>query len=468
MGPKKKGDGKKKKGGKGKGGKKSKDGAGPSGPTPEQLKAQVATLTADKAKEENERNRMQIDRDKVASFWDIKKKEHEHALALVRNKDVEREQLQERQQAEIKVYNQRMKHLLYEQQNIVGSVKAENEVALKLQRQQAAQRESQLLNDLRTLKDNKKEMELNYEDTIKQMKLDHAKEITKMRQQFDLDAQDLIAKTDKKIKQTRDNDEFQRKQEIHEIEERKNMHITDLMKKHEKAFSEIKCYYNDITQNNLDLIKTLKEDVTDMKKREAANEKLMYEIAQENRRLTEPLTRALKEVENLRKQMAQYDKDKHSLQQLRLQHVDALKHVQNLEWEYRLLQEKLEKVQAERDDLYARFESCIFDVQQKCGVKSLLLEKRVQVLLEQLEKKDTQLGEAMGASKLLDATSGAKFGIDKVIDTKNQKIKRLYYELGRVTKAHNSVVKAFQSKLAEFGVPLEQMGLPEYIAKLPV
>jgi predicted nuclease with TOPRIM domain len=52
----------------------------------------------------------------------------------------------------------------------------------------------------------------------------------------------------------------------------------------------------------------MQEDVTDMKKKEAANEKLMYEIAQENKRLTEPLTRALKEVEELRKQLANYDK----------------------------------------------------------------------------------------------------------------------------------------------------------------
>jgi hypothetical protein len=52
--------------------------------------------------------------------------------------------------------------------------------------------------------------------------------------------------------------ELRRKQEIHEIEERKNTHINELMKKHEKAFAEIKNYYNDITHNNLDLIKTLK------------------------------------------------------------------------------------------------------------------------------------------------------------------------------------------------------------------
>lgn len=33
------------------------------------------------------------------------------------------------------------------------------------------------------------------------------------------------------------------------------------MKKHEKAFGEIKNYYNDITHNNLDLIRSLKEEV---------------------------------------------------------------------------------------------------------------------------------------------------------------------------------------------------------------
>lgn len=45
-----------------------------------------------------------------------------------------------------------------------------------------------------------------------------------------------------------------------------------------------------------------------MKMREAANEKLMYEIAQENKRLTEPLEKALKEVEVLRLGMANYEK----------------------------------------------------------------------------------------------------------------------------------------------------------------
>ena len=63
------------------------------------------------------------------------------------------------------------------------------------------------------------------------------------------------------MKLLRDDLELRRKVEILEIEERKNNHINELMKKHEKAFGEIKNYYNDITHNNLDLIRSLKEEV---------------------------------------------------------------------------------------------------------------------------------------------------------------------------------------------------------------
>lgn len=45
-----------------------------------------------------------------------------------------------------------------------------------------------------------------------------------------------------------------------------------------------------------------------MKKKDAANEKLMYEIAQENKKLTEPLTKAFKEIEQLRLALTNYEK----------------------------------------------------------------------------------------------------------------------------------------------------------------
>ena len=45
----------------------------------------------------------------------------------------------------LQVYNQKMKHLLYEQQNMIATIKADNEQALKLQREQFSKREGELV-----------------------------------------------------------------------------------------------------------------------------------------------------------------------------------------------------------------------------------------------------------------------------------------------------------------------------------
>lgn len=300
---------------------------------------------------------------------------------------------------------------------------------------------------------------MSYEDIIRSYKLEHAKESTKMRQEFDQKSKELHQKSERKIKNLQEEMDLRRKAEIQEIEERKNLHKLELTKKHEKAFSEIKCYYNDITHNNLDLIKVLKEDVADMKKKEAANEKLMYEIAQGNKKLTEPLTKALKEVEVLRSCLTNYEKDKHLLAQTSSGLKEKTRKLKQLEWDYEVLQRGCEQLQAERDEIFAKFESSIHDVQQKSGVKSLLLEKKMQILEEKLEKKEAQLGEA---GVKLDPNSG----IAAVLESKNNLIKSLRYDLGKVTKAHNDVIQAFEAKMAEYGIPLEEMGLPHYISNV--
>lgn len=118
------------------------------------------------------------------------------------------------------------------------------------------------------------------------------------------------------------------------------------MKKHEKAFQEIKVYYNDITLNNLELIKSLKvfqfihhniqtvfggldgkkkgnsfgkirysntdamkqEQVEELKKKDQAGEKLLMEVTLENKRLSEPLQKSLNEVSQLKHELANYEK----------------------------------------------------------------------------------------------------------------------------------------------------------------
>jgi len=328
-----------------------------------------------------------------------------------------------------------------------------------LQHEEHRQHEAESKKDKRSLKLELKELELAHEDAIRELKQENDKNVTKLRQQYEREVKELQQKYELKMKLLRDDLELRRKVEILEIEERKNNHINELMKKHEKAFGEIKNYYNDITHNNLDLIRSLKEEVAEMKKKEISNEKLMFEIAQENKKLSEPLTRALKEVEKLRHELANYQKDKMSLQNAKSRLHVLETQLRDLTWEHEVLEQRFHHVEKERNELFEKFESTIYDVQQKSGFKNILLERKLQAINESLEKKESQLSEVIHAANLdpnLLGTVSKK--LDDVLDAKNGAIKDLQYELARVTKAHNDVIRVYESKLTEFGIPVEELG----------
>jgi hypothetical protein len=288
------------------------------------------------------------------------------------NKDRELEELEEKQQVEIKVYKQKVKHLLYEYQNNVAHLQADSERALTLSQDSSSVKELALKKEKRSLKLELKEFELSHEDIIKNLKQRHDQEVTQMRNDFELRAKELHSKYEKKMKVIRDDLELKRKNEIHEIEERKNGQINALMKNHDKVFTEIKNYYNDITLNNLALINSLKENVEDMKKKEERNEKQMADITAENKRLSEPLQVALAEGDALKKELAHYEKDKISLQsaKARLKFLED-KYKQST-WEHEVLEQRFAQIQKERDELYEHFVDRIISVQQKTGFKNLV------------------------------------------------------------------------------------------------
>ena len=107
-----------------------------------------------------------------------------------------------------------------------------------------------------------------------------------------------------------------------------------------------------------------------------------------------------------------------------------------------------------------------------------------------MHKKEAQLSEVLAASNLDPSVLGVvSKKLDDVLDSKNGAIQDLQYELARVTKvhflfyahalcrpplgaprhftrrththifqAHNDVVRVYESKLTEFGIPVEELG----------
>ncbi|KAK9826877.1 hypothetical protein WJX81_002647 [Elliptochloris bilobata] len=442
-----------------KGGAKAKGKAPPpepikEGPSVDELNQRIAALEAEKKREEELRNYMQLERDKIATFWEIGKHDAEDQRAELRNKDRELEELEERHQVEIKVYKQKVKHLLYEHQHALAVLKADGEAAVKQAGDEAAAREADLRRDLRTLHCQLREQEDAHGEAVRGLQLEAAKQVSKLRQEVEAGARGLAGRADKRLRMAREEAELRRRTELAEVEERKNTHIQDLTKRHEAAFAEIKAYYNDVTANNLDLVKALKEDAAELRKREAAADKLLAEVAAENRALTEPLAQAQKEVEALRSAVATQGREREVAAQAAARLAAANKQIKALEWSGEVQLQRLEQVQAERDKLAQRVEAAVVGACQAADANGLLAERRADGLQQALTQREAELRAALAAGGPAGAADAKAAG--QQCEQLQAEVRDLRAALARASKAHADLLCVYEALLTNGTLPRDQ------------
>ena len=90
------------------------------------------------------------------------------------------------------------------------------------------------------------------------------------------------------------------------------MHINELMKNHEEAFAELKNYYNEITRDNIKLIKENRNEIKKINEESEKNKKKIFELRNSNNELKEPLKRDTLERDKLKSLLRQFEKHKMS------------------------------------------------------------------------------------------------------------------------------------------------------------
>ncbi|XP_075221357.1 dynein regulatory complex subunit 4-like [Lycorma delicatula] len=425
----------------------------------EQLEAFAYRIREELEREREERNFFQLERDKLRTFWEITRQQLEESRAALRNKDRAIEEAEEKHEAEIKIFKQKVKHLMYEHHSALSELKAEQMVTLKLAEESYIEQEMEYLQDKKTLKGDLNETSLAHGEEIKALILKHGEEVHNIRTEFAKQVESLDAKAEDRLTTLRNHLTLSTKMELAELEERKNQQINQLVKNHQEAYEQLKSYYSEITLNNLSLITTLKEQMMEMKNNENKMEKKLYELTSENKRLVQPLKAAKEQVAELQHQLEFYDKDKLSLANTKKQLNAVTKQLQQLTNEHDILQFTNEKIKAERDDLHDKFVSAILDLQQKAGLKNTILEKKLAALEETLEKREVQLSEAISATNLDPKTMRSiNSKLEEVLNVKNKHVKDLQMELARVCKAHDDMLRTYEAKLAQFGIRKEELG----------
>jgi growth arrest-specific protein 8 len=366
----------------------------------EQLEAFCIKLRNELEREREERNFFQIERDKLRTFWEITRKQHDDSQAIIRNKEREVEVAQEMADLDVKNVLQQMKHLQYENQARIGDMRAEMMTQLKLAQEDHAMQERELFTDIRELKKLLREKDELNELQIQQIKVKHSEELSLEREKFQNEIKEMANLHERRLQEYMENSEIRHRMEMSEVEERKNNQIKQLIDCHEKAFGEMKSYYNDITINNLALISSIKEQMEEMRRQTERNEKQMadahsgidnfhftklliqnsqhtksenpknvtlsfYFTAAQTRSITEPVKDNQAEMIELRKKLENYQKDKLAMQKLQKRYESIRKQNDNLKMELDAKILLCDKITEERDELRQKFEDAILDVQQK-------------------------------------------------------------------------------------------------------
>jgi len=376
------------------------------------------------------------------------------------SKDREMEMLEREHRVHIKVHEQKVQSLEYEHKETKRQVQESSEMSVQQEREIHTETVLDMNAVKLHLKGELKKQQLGNQEDVNSMQQVFARGLHKTREQFEHQHRQLQERYDKQVEQLKIDLELSQKVEIHEIEERKNLHINELLLHHQEAFDEIKAYYNDITHDNLQLIKALKDDIHEMKEREKKNKRKMDAFTQENKDLNEPLMDRRLEQQQLEDKLRSYPKDKMALKNLRAHCKKLEERTSEAKAEYHTTESHLRKKEKERDDLYRRFQKAVQEIRRKAELgKNAVLEQKLEVLAAQFEQNQAQLTEALAAANLDPTVVGnVTRKLEEVLGTKNRQIKDLQYQVHQCTKAYNDTIHVYENKLPSLGIDPEEIG----------
>jgi len=429
------------------------------------LKTEADRLHKLSKKEEHDFNEFQQQREKLNYFWIVEKKRLEDKRVELRNKDRELQDLEEKHQVEIKIYKQRLKHLLHEHQNELTHKKIDTEMALKMSQDDDREAEMDIKEDRRAVSNVIKEIEVTHEEYIRSLKKEQDMKITMLRHEFERRSTEVQKSYDQSMKKCRDSLDKRRKEEIKTIEDRKHVMIEHLMADHSKAFSDIKNYYNDITHNNLDLIKSLKEEVKDLETEEQKDKLRLQEKMQENKKLSAPLKSMREEVVKLKVELEEYKIEKAEMRKVKAALLVVEGSQSNVSWEYETLVQRLVDLRKDRDELDQNLRASIFEVKQKSSFRGILLEKKLLALHKMQGEREGQLNEVLSRSNLDPVVlSQVKGQVDDILMRKNNETRQYQAEVVRLQSLHEQLHDFTKNKLAEYGLKIAELG---YVPRKP-
>ncbi|XP_035993553.1 dynein regulatory complex subunit 4 isoform X2 [Fundulus heteroclitus] len=379
-----------------------------------------------------EKSFFKLEKDKIQEIWETSKKNLEESELLLKSKIRAKAKYEERHRVEITVYKQKLKHVLSEQHNGVFEVRTGAVSSSSLVQNQNTEAELELCRDIQNLQADNREKKLQEHSSIKQLKLNQQAELMKLSYEHEVRMQEM---EEQKLWTIQSVAEAQQKKQVKamvDIETRMKHLSTLLMTEHQRKLKKIEGTFDEFREATENRFFFCKEDMKKLQKEEVKWDRNMSAAQQENQRLKETLQEVQQQIPELQRQLQECRLSKDSVERSRAQKKLVEKELRDLTVEHELLLQAFQKVQQERDELLKRQRESLLDVQQRSGLKKMLLQKKLAALTEALEKKEAQLSAALSVcSSEPTARSNAATKLEEILESKRVSLEALQEDLAQ-------------------------------------
>jgi len=397
---------------------------------------------------------------KIESMLMMEKQKSFEIKNRIRDKLREKQELNDKQEYELKVYQEKVKHLLSEHELLITNLRIECEEILKTSENVDRDEQFHLQSNIRSLLIKQKENMLKHNELLNEYKILNNKNTMKLREEYKVKINNLYNKYNEKFAEIRKQYKADRKVAVKLIECSKNKHIYNLMKKHKQSLNDIKNYYSDIIHSNLDLIKSLKSEILEIQKKEKLKEQQMLEISNINRSLSKPLKKYLSDIETLKGTLKTYEKEKEILSHT-LSNINRLQgEYEELQWKHEILQQKNDQELQEYAVLNEKYENTLLEIQQKKSLKTLILSKSIKQIHSEMEKQDINFNEILSSMNIQQSSVDNIISnkLDDVIKVKDETIRHLEDKQCSAKQKYFNMRAYYENLMQKHNVSVSELG----------
>ncbi|XP_022056509.1 dynein regulatory complex subunit 4-like [Acanthochromis polyacanthus] len=418
----------------------------------EQLEEHIVHLREELDREREERNYFQLERDHIHSFWEITERNLAEVKAELKNLEKETEEAEGRHRVEIKVYKQKMKHLLCEHQNTIAELKAGGLVSTEMMQKEQEELDTELHKKMKAIMVDIQE--LDNDTLIRKLELKHDAEMTTIRNEWEKKVTEITANNGKRMQLQRQELDYMGKNATNEMEHQWNSRIAALKEDHDQIFRDAQPIINQM-EEDFNAVSVLKAEIASKTEKQKMMENDLKLVTLDNLHLAKNISKV--EVDNavVEKKVKYYSAKKdpsNTIEKLKK------KELENLKREHEVLGEKFTKLQMERDELYKTFPQNIQKMQHKAHQATMLLEKKLQALTDSVEDVEARLCSVLSASNIdQTALSGVINKVEENLISRNTAIKTLQHKKNLIAKARRDLLLYIEVKQRALGVPVEEL-----------